>query len=137
MCEKRVLVVDDLSDVRATLSGLLPDEGYDVHAVSDRVEALRALDTTRFHVAVLGVRLDECDEDNQQGLLLMHEIKEKHPCIAIIILTGYADVKMVREALGPDSKGISPAFGFLEKSEIDRLPECVSRAFGRMALKTS
>jgi len=131
MYKGRVLVVDDLPDVCATLSGLLSDEGYDVRSVSSRVEALQMLDAERFHIAVLDVRLDEADEDNQDGLLLMHEIREKDPNVAIIILTGYANIKMVREALQPDREGVSPAFGFLEKSEVDQLPGYVNRAFER------
>lgn len=137
MYKGRVLIVDDLSDVRATLSGLLSDEGYEVRSVSSRIEALEALDAERFHVAVLDVRLDETDEENQDGLLLMHEIREQDPSVAIIVLTGYADVKMVKEALQPDREGVSPAFGFLEKSEIDQLPEYVKRAFERAVHDTT
>jgi FixJ family two-component response regulator len=134
MHKRRVLVVDDLPDVRATLSGLLSDEGYEVRSASSRVEALQVMDAERFHVAVLDVRLDETDEDNQDGLLLMHDIREKDPTVAIIILTGYANVKMVREALQPDREGVSPAFGFLEKFEVSQLPEYVNRAFERSVL---
>ena len=137
MYKGRVLVVDDLPDVRTTLSGLLSDEGYEVRSAPSRVEALQMLDVERFHVAVLDVRLDEADEDNQDGLLLMHEIREKDSTVAIIILTGYANVKMVREALQPDHEGVSPAFGFLEKSEVDQLPEYVNRAFERAVLDTT
>jgi len=129
MYKGRVLVVDDLPDVRATLSGLLSDEGYEVRSVSSRAEARQMVDAGRFHVAVLDVRLDESDEDNQDGLLLMHEIEQKDSTVAIIILTGYADIKMVREALQPDQEGASPAFGFLEKSEMDQLPEYVKHGF--------
>jgi len=124
----RVLVVDDLPDVRVTLSGLLSDDGYDVRLASSRAEALHMVDAERFHVAVLDVRLDEADEENRDGLVLMHEIREKDPSVAIIILTGYADVKMVREALQPDHDGVAPAFGFLEKSEVSQLPGYVKRA---------
>ncbi|MBN1933458.1 MAG: response regulator, partial [Anaerolineae bacterium] len=117
MYKMRVLVVDDLPDVRTTLSGLLSDEGYDVRSASSRAEALRIMkDVERFHVAVLDVRLDESDEENRDGLSLMHDIKAQYPAVAVIILTGYADVKMVREALQPNQEGVSPAFGFLEKS---------------------
>jgi CheY-like chemotaxis protein len=129
MCKGRILVIDDLPDVRETLSGLLLDEGYDVCSVSSRAEALQKLDTEHFHIAVVDVRLDEEDEDNQDGILLMHEIKERDPSTAVIILTGYANVKIVREALEPNLEGVSPAFGFLEKSEIEKLPEYVERAF--------
>lgn len=131
MHKGRILVVDDLPDVRETLSGLLLDEGYNVCSAATRAEALQKLNTKYFHVAVVDVRLDEADEDNQEGLLLMHEIKERYPSVAVIILTGYASVKMVRETLEPDREGVSPAFGFLEKAEIEKLPEYVERVFER------
>jgi len=125
----RVLVVDDIPDVRVTLSGLLSDEGYDVRSAPSKEEALRMMAAERFDVAVLDARLDDTDEDNRDGLLLMHEIKELDPATAIIILTGYADVQMVRDALQPNAQGIAPAFGFLEKSELDQLLAYVDRAF--------
>ena len=124
-----ILVVDDLPDPRATIHGLLEDAGYVVHSVSNKEEALRVLDSEHFQVAVLDVRLDEWDEDNRDGLYLMHEINNIDPMVAIIILTGYADVKMVQEALQPDREGNRSAFGFLNKSEIDQLTDYVQRAF--------
>ena len=132
----RVLVVDDLEDWRGSIAGLLDDEGYAVRSVGKRIEALDALNAERFNVAVLDVRLDETDESNQEGLILMHEIRERHPSVAVIILTGYATVEMVREALEPDSEGNSPAFGFLEKADMDQLPEYVRRASLRQHLPT-
>jgi len=83
------------------------------------------------------VRLDETDEDNRDGLQLMREIREKDPVVAIIILTGYADVKMVQEALQPDREGVALAFSFLEKSEIDQLVEYVNRALERTVFDTT
>jgi CheY-like chemotaxis protein len=124
----RVLVVDDQPDVRVTLSGLLSDLGYDVRSVSSRAEALHLMDTERVHVAVLDVRLDESDEDNQDGLLLMEDIHRKAPSTAVIILTGYGTVYMVQKALKPNRDGTSLAFGFLQKSDFDRLPEYVEMA---------
>jgi predicted HTH transcriptional regulator len=129
MIAGKILLVEDLPDVRITLSGLISDEGYEVRSASNKFDALKLLEAERFHVAVLDVRLDATDQDNKDGLLLMHEIKEKSPNTAIIILTGYADINMVREALQPDREGVTPAFGFLEKTEIEKLPEYIDRAF--------
>ena len=136
MYKSRVLVVDDLLDWRVSLSGLLADEGYDVHSASSRVEALDVLSVRHFNVAVLDVRLDESDENNREGLILMHEIKERAPSVSVIILTGYADVEMVREAREPDDVGNSPAFGFLQKAEMDQLSEYVRRASLKQQLPT-
>jgi len=128
MKKAKILVVDDMPDVRATISGLLLDAGFEVISTSSKHEALRILRTDQFNLAILDIRLDDTDEDNKDGLVLMHEIKKHHPRTATIILTGYADVKMVRESLQPDQNGDSPAFGFLEKTELDQLGEYVNRA---------
>lgn len=129
MSQGRILVVDDLPDWRATLSGILLDEGYEVCAAGDRQEALRLLETERFHLAVLDVRLDEADEDNREGLELMRQIKAYDPTTAVIILTGYADVRMVQDALRPQANGLPFAYSFVEKPNSQELIEFVQRAF--------
>jgi CheY-like chemotaxis protein len=129
----RILLVDDLPDVCTTLSGFLRDYGYHVRPALSRAEALRLVETEPFDVAILDVRLDESDDENQDGLLLMHEIGTRHPAMAIIILTGYATVRMVQEALQPDVYGRAPAFGFLRKEDVCELPRLVEQAIAYRA----
>jgi CheY-like chemotaxis protein len=124
----KVLVVDDLPDWRNTLSGLLVDGGFSVRSVSSVSEALQAIKDEFFHVALLDVRLDESDEDNRDGIKLMHEIKKNSPSVEIIILTGFADVSMIQEALNPNLQGTSTAFCFLEKNNMSDLMAQVKRA---------
>jgi CheY-like chemotaxis protein len=131
MSKGRILVVDDLPDWRATLSGILLDEGYEVCVAGDCPEALRLLEAERFHLAVLDVRLDEADEDNREGLELMRQIKAYDPTTAVIILTGYADVRMVQDALRPQANGLPLAYSFVEKPNSQELIEFVRRAFQR------
>jgi len=131
MSKGRILVVDDLPDWRATLSGILLDEGYDVRVASSRQEALRLLEAERFHLAVLDIRLDESDEGNREGLELMRQIKSFDPTISVIVLTGYAKVDMVQEALRPQANGISLAYSFVEKPNSQELIEFVESAFQR------
>lgn len=133
MKKEKILVVDDLPDVRATISGLLSDMGFEVNSASSKNDAIHLLKSELFHVAILDIRLDDTDEDNRDGLLLMREIKNLYPKTAVIIMTGYADVKMVREALQPDRNGESQAFGFLEKTELDQLYEYVNGAIAYIA----
>ena len=129
MKQVRVLVVDDLPDVQKTIRGLLVDEGCWVQTASTRKEALSFLENGSFHVAVLDVRLDESNVDNEDGLALMHDIKIRSPFTAIIILTGYAKVKTVQEALHPERDGLAPALYFLEKNELEELPQFVYLAY--------
>jgi len=124
MIQKRILVVDDVPDWRAMLTGLLSEEGYHVKMAGSSSETLRLLARERFHVAVLDIRLDETDEGNTEGLDLMHRVRAVDPTMAIIILTGYANLDMVAKARRPDETGVSPAFDFVEKEKIgqDLLP---------------
>ncbi|MFN8456328.1 MAG: response regulator [Anaerolineae bacterium] len=129
MSKGRILVVEDLPDWRATLSGILFDEGYEVCAAGSRQEALQLLAHDRFHLAVLDVRLDESDESNREGLELMRQIRAYDPTTLVIVLTGYADVSMVQEALRPQNNGLPLAYSFVEKMHPEELLEYVRRAF--------
>ncbi|MCS6992263.1 MAG: response regulator [Anaerolineales bacterium] len=128
MMQGRVLVVDDLPDVRSTASGLLRDAGYFTRVAASFQEALDVLETERFHIAVLDVRLDESDEDNREGMALLREINRLYPAIAVILLTGYADAETVREALQP-IHGRQPAFSVVFKNEMTGLTDTVRAAF--------
>jgi CheY-like chemotaxis protein len=129
MMQGQILVVDDFPDVCLTICGILEDAGYTAMSASSLQEALQRLEVERFHAAVLDVRLDDSNEDNQEGLTLMHEIAEKYPSMAIIVLTGYPTVERIREALQQNRQGVAPAFDFLQKSELSKLPDSVQRAF--------
>lgn len=131
--DEPILVVDDIEDWRKTISGLLEDEGYHVKTAGGVEEALALLETTFFRLALVDVRLDEPDEDNRDGLKLMHQINELYPTVAVIILTGYADVEMVQEALQPGSGGKTAALGFIRKNEAEweNLADYVRLAYQR------
>lgn len=131
MLKRRILVVDDLPDVRETLAGLLADEGYSVRTASSQQEALDLLAGERFHVALLDVRLYEPDVENREGLGLLHEIKNCYPTTVTIILTGHGDLEMAQEALQPDHTGHAPAYKFLIKTPetYEQLPEIVQEVF--------
>jgi CheY-like chemotaxis protein len=136
MAMGRVLVVDDEPDWRTTLSGLLADKGFDVKSASTLAEALQCLDEEHFHVAVLDVRLDDTNEDNRDGLWLMHQIRKRAPSTAVIILTGYSNVGMVVEALQPGRDGsAAPAQYFLSKNDVGKLHEFVRAAYERSLYK--
>jgi CheY-like chemotaxis protein len=129
MSQGRILVVEDIPDVRATICGIIEDAGYITCPAVSREEALNVLETTHIHVAILDIRLDESDEDNQDGILLMREISDKYPSVATIMLTGYANVETISAALQPNRQGTAPAFSFLKKEDIMEVPDYIQRAF--------
>lgn len=131
MAAGRVLIVDDAPDWRRTLSGLLRDQRYEVQAAESAATALQLLEQGYFSVAVLDVRLDESDEGNRDGLLLMRQIKRRWPSIEVIILTGYAEVSMAQEAMNTDSSGLRFAHSFLQKNQPDELVKQVKLAYAK------
>lgn len=129
----KILVVDDLADWRDMIGGLLQDAGYDVQCAEDGDEAMRLLRQNPYHVAVVDIRLDEQDENNKEGLTLAARMKSYFPELAILILTGHADIPAVKYALQPRDDGLSIAFDFLEKHEISNLLPSIKNAFANAA----
>jgi two-component system response regulator HydG len=127
---KCILVVDDVRDWQATLSGMLTDEGYTVEAVGDRKSALETLEAGKFDMAVIDIRLDESDEANIGGLGLAREIKRVLPDLPVIIITGYPSLDTVQQALQPDEQGKTLAIDFVLKANVEELVDIVSRKLG-------
>lgn len=129
----KVLVIDDLPDWREMIGGLLLDAGYDVQVAADADEAMWLLRQQPYHVAVVDLRLDERDENNKEGLALAERMKKYLPELAILFLTGHADIPAVKYALQPREDGSSIAFDFLEKHEIRNLLPRIEIAFAQAA----
>lgn len=73
----RILLVEDLSNWQRTIRGRLVNEDYAVRTANSTKESLAILADRQFEVAALDVRLDETDENNRNGLTLMHEIDKR------------------------------------------------------------
>ena len=86
----RVFLVDDHEVVRRGIRDLLSADG-DIEVVGEAStgdEALRRVESAQPDVAVLDVRLGETETD---GVEVCREIRSRHPQIACIMLTSYAD----------------------------------------------
>jgi two-component system nitrogen regulation response regulator NtrX len=122
-----ILVVDDEVDIREIVSGILSDEGHETRtahdsdsalaAISDRVPRLVFLD-----VWMQGSRLD--------GLGLLDEIKNRHPELPVVMISGHGNIEMAVNAI---RRG---AFDFIEKPfKADRLILIAERALENSQLK--
>jgi CheY-like chemotaxis protein len=123
--KQKILVVDDLADWRATLSGLLEDAGYTVQVAESSTEALNLLESQRFDLAVLDMRLDETDEDNTEGLDLAADIKGRWPATKVVIVTGYGTPGTMRKAMEPDAKGRRLVDNYVPKTQAEDLIQIV------------
>lgn len=114
----KVLVVDDISDWRKTLLGLLTDEGYEVTTAASAAEAMQRVEKMTFDLALVDIRLDDSEEGNTDGLDLIKAIKKSRRAAKIAALTGYADLPMVIAAI--EEAG---ADDFIEKSDYESFIE--------------
>jgi DNA-binding NtrC family response regulator len=89
-----ILIVDDESVVRDSLGKWFSEEGYNVETASSAREALLKLPTERWDLALLDIKMPGMD-----GLELHRKLREAHPEIIVIIMTGYASVETAIQAL--------------------------------------
>jgi CheY-like chemotaxis protein len=106
-----VLIVDDVRNWRDLFSSLLQDE-YNVTTATSYAEAIEALRVREppFDVVIADLRLEEAKVTNEDGLLLLQEIKDFGLPTKAIVVTGYPSVDTVIKSL----RGFR-AFEYLEK----------------------
>jgi DNA-binding NtrC family response regulator len=95
-----VLVVDDQPNWREVFSSLLEDE-YEVTCARSYEEAVHIAlrRKTPFALAIIDVRLDDTDSQNEEGLRLFSKLKELSPLTSFMIVTGYPTIRTAKEAL--------------------------------------
>ena len=111
----KVLIVDDYSDWRDMLSGLIEREGHRVEAVGTREAALTYIDENRdLDLVILDIRLVETEENNEDGMRLLAEIRKRLSFTRVIMVTGYGTMATQRKAFKEFQ-----AFDFFRKAQFD------------------
>ena len=101
---RSILIIDDESAIRQSLSGALTDEGYRVRSVSSGKEGLEALKSERPDIVLLDIWMPEVD-----GIEILKIIKAEWPDQSVIMMSGHGSIETAVRAtkLG--------AFDFIEK----------------------
>jgi two-component system response regulator AtoC len=119
-----VLVVDDEETFRYLLSSLIGTAGFSVDTAADGVAAINAVQTKLYHVVLLDIRMPKVD-----GIEVLKFIKNNHPGIEVIMLTGTSDVKTAVECMRLG------AYNFITKpTTADELLTTITRAIERRQL---
>ena len=122
-----ILIIDDNSDIRFLISGLLKDHGFFIRQAANYNQALTEIDKKLPDVAIIDVKLDKGDND---GIELLTHIKKKDADVPVIIISGHANIKMAVDSLK------SGAFEFIQKPfDSQRLINFVNRAIENFGLK--
>jgi two-component system response regulator HydG len=90
----RVLVVDDQSHHRDSIKYQLDKAGYKVTKAQSGAEALAALESGEFEVALVDYKMA-----NMDGLELLKRVRARWPHVAVILMTGYASIPTAVEAI--------------------------------------
>jgi two-component system nitrogen regulation response regulator NtrX len=106
MRRDRVLLVDDEPGIRQSVSGVLEDEGYEVHAVDTAEAALEELARHPYDIVLMDIWLPGID--GLEALLRIQEIPlEDRP--TVVMISGHGNIETAVKATK------SGAYDFLEK----------------------
>jgi|GEM_PF-3357655 len=116
MSKHKILIADNNKGFLAELASFLKSEQYLVTTAESLDQAKKVLDK-KYDAVILDIRLRwDRDDKDISGLMLAETVARGTP---VIILTGYPSVLKVRRALAPRRKGLSAAFDFVDKEEVD------------------
>src|ERR687895_2775734 len=107
---KKILVIDDESDVTFTIKNILEDNGFAVDTFNDPILALNYYKVNLYDLIILDIRMPKMD-----GFELYIKLREKDPkvkiCFLTVIATFNEDFRKTRLILG---KTINEAY-FIQK----------------------
>ena len=118
---KKILIVDDESEMRVALETTLKRENFQLKCAEDGKKALDTLEDEDFDLVLTDVRMPKLN-----GLELLRAVKEKSPKTQVVVMTAYGTID---NAVAAMKEG---AFDYLIKGSgfsADVLVSTVNRAF--------
>lgn len=128
--KQHILVVDDNPDWQLTFRGVLKSAGFEVVTAGSRDEAIQKLESERFDLALLDIRLDESDENDSSGLDLAEQISQRWEETRVVIATGYASDETIRKALVPKGRK-RLAVSYIQKQDVGKLAGIIEKALAK------
>jgi two-component system nitrogen regulation response regulator NtrX len=122
----KIVVIDDESPIRKTLTGVLEDEGFQVFAAEEGVMGLRMVRENIPDAVLLDIWMPGMD-----GIEVLERLKEELPQIPVIIMSGHGTIETAVRATKIG------AFDFIEKPiSLDRLILLINNAIAYYRLLT-
>lgn len=90
----RVLVVDDEPEVLGFIKEMLNSNGFICDCASDSRQALGKLRIRSYNLLITDIRLPD-----GSGIDIIRIAREKHPYMAAMVITGFASIEGVKEAM--------------------------------------
>jgi two-component system nitrogen regulation response regulator NtrX len=122
-----ILIVDDESDIRDVVAGILEDEGHGTRTAGDADSALAEVAKRRPSLVFLDIWLQGSRMD---GLALLDALKRDHEDVPVVMISGHGNIETAVSAI---QRG---AYDYIEKPvKIDRLLLVAERALEASSLK--
>jgi response regulator RpfG family c-di-GMP phosphodiesterase len=90
----RILIVDDEPGIVRLLTETLRPEGYSCWGCQSGQEAVQMMNTQSFDAVLCDVHMP-----GMSGLEFLRLVREKHPCMASVIVTGEGDIRVGVQAM--------------------------------------
>ena len=113
-----ILILDDVQDASILVGKILKKKGHNVHTFTDEDEAIAHMRAQTVDLAILDIKLKR-----MSGIEVLALLKEIHPPMRAIMLTGYPTMETAREAmgLGADEYCVKP----IDRAELEEKVEKV------------
>lgn len=122
-----ILIIDDESDIRSLIQGLLEDEGYKTRTAANDETTYRLIAEKAPELVILDIWLQGSRHD---GLQILENIKADHPHIPVLMISGHGTIETAVSAI---KQG---AYDFIEKPfKSDRLFLMIERALETAKLR--
>jgi DNA-binding NarL/FixJ family response regulator len=109
----RIVIAEDSVLLRAGLTKLVADAGFDVvDAVPDAEELLRAVAEHRPDLALIDVRMPPTHTD--EGIRAALVIRHQYPSVAVLVLSQYVEERYATDLLSVQTSGV----GYLLKDRV-------------------
>lgn len=90
----KILLADDETTFRETFLKVLQEEGFSVDAFDNGLDAIEAIKTTDYDIAILDIAMPGAD-----GIRVLKEVVKVRPAMRVIMITAYGTVEMAVEAI--------------------------------------
>lgn len=92
--KESILIIDDDESTRKSLTLIFRKKGYEIETVGSGREALDKLKEKFFNLVLVDIKLPD-----MEGIDLIQPLKEIHPDVAVIMVTAFASMETVMQAL--------------------------------------
>ncbi len=90
----RILIVDDQTSIRRTMTEIIEDLGFQVLDAEDGYRAIDEVRNTRFDLVFLDIKMPGIN-----GVQTFREIKKLRPNILVVMMTGFDVAELIDESL--------------------------------------